>query len=254
MQTEQDRRPSAIPPLHGSRVIAHRGGAANAPENTLAALRETARLGVTWVEVDVALLRDGTAVLFHDDTLERCTNGRGRLSDCTFADLERLDAGSWFAPEFTGERVPTLAQALAEAEAFGLSLNLELKVHGQEGQALVDTVMRVFSDSGFPPDRTFVSCFDHGLINILCRVYPALPRGLLFAAPPQRWQEIAEHYGATSIIADHRCVGAAEIDAMRTAGCNAFVYTVNDPACAEALWDAGLTGVITDRPQSFLAP
>ena len=254
MQTEQDRRPSTIPPLRGLRVIAHRGGAANAPENTLAAFRETARFGVTWVEVDVSLLCDGTAVLFHDDTLDRCTDGRGRLSDCTFADLERLDAGSWFAPEFTGERVPTLAQALAEAEALGLSLNLELKVHGQEGEALVDTVVRVFSDIGFPPDRTFVSCFDHGLIKILCHLYPDLPRGLLFEAPAQRWQETAEHCGATSIIADHRQVGAAEIDAIRTAGCNAYVYTVNDPACAEALWDAGLTGVITDRPQSFLAP
>jgi len=254
MQTDQDRRPGMISPRRGSRVIAHRGGAANAPENTLAAFRESARLGVTWVEVDVSLLRDGTAVLFHDDTLDRCTDGRGRLSDCTLADIEMLDAGGWFAPEFTGERVPTLAQALAEAEAFGLSLNLELKVHGQEGETLVDTVIRVFSDSGFSPDRTFVSCFDHGLIQVLCRLYPALPRGLLFGAPARRWQEAAEHCGATSIIADHRRVSAAEIAAIRTADCYAYVYTVNEPARAEALWDAGLTGVITDHPQSFLAP
>ena len=243
-----------IPPLRGSRVIAHRGGAANAPENTLAALRESARLGVTWVEVDVALLGDGSAVLFHDDTLERCTDGRGRLSDRTVADLERLDAGRWFAPEFTGERIPTLAQGLAEATVLGLSLNLELKVHGQEGEALVDTVIGVFSDSGFPSNRTFVSCFDHGLIDILCRVSPALPRGLLYRALAQGWRDTAEHCGATSIIADHRYVGAAEIAAVRSAGRNAYVYTVNDPACVEALWDAGLTGVITDRPQSFLAP
>jgi glycerophosphoryl diester phosphodiesterase len=254
MQTEQDRRLGMIPPRRGSRVIAHRGGAADAPENTLAAMRQTARLGVTWAEVDVSLLGDGTAVLFHDDTLERCTDGRGRLADCTVADLEKLDAGSWFGPKFTGERIPTLAQALAEAEAFGLSLNLELKVQGREGEALVNTVIGVFSDSGFPPDRTFVSCFDHGLIKILRRVYPALPRGLLFRELTQRWREAAEHCGATSIIADHRYVGGAEVNAIRFAGCKAYVYTVNDPACAEALWDAGLTGVITDRPQSFLVP
>lgn len=254
MQTEQDRRPGTFPPLRETRVIAHRGGAANAPENTLAAMRKSARLGVTWVEIDVALLGDGTAVLFHDDTLERCTDGRGRLADCAVVDLERLDAGGWFAPEFSGERSPTLAQALAEAEALGLSLNMELKVHGREGEALVDTIVNVFSDSGFPPDRTFVSCFDHGLIEILRRVYPTLPRGLLYRELAQGWRETAEHCGASSIIADHRYVGGAEIAAVRSAGRKAYVYTVNDPACVEALWDAGLTGVITDRPQSFLAP
>jgi glycerophosphoryl diester phosphodiesterase len=209
---------------------------------------------VTWLEVDVSLLGDGTPVLFHDDTLERCTDGRGRLSNCTVEDLGRLDAGSWFEPKYTGERVPTLVQALAEAEDLGLSLNLELKVHGQGGEALVDTVIRIFSDSRFPPDRTFVSCFDHDLIKILYQLYPVLPRGLIFRAPAQRWLETAEHCGATSIIAHHQYVGAAEIDAIRAAGCRAYVYTVNDPACVEALWDAGLTGVITDRPQSFLAP
>ncbi len=253
MQTEQDSRPGANPPFCGRRIIAHRGGAANAPENTLAAFRSAARLGVTWVEVDVALLRDGTAVLFHDARLERCTDGHGRLADRTFAELGKLDAGGWFAPEFRGERVPTLAQALAEAEVLGLSFNLELKLHGKEGAALVDGFIRIFSDSGFPPDRTFVSCFDHGLIEILRRLYPVLPRGLLFKALPQGWQATAERCDATNIVADYRRVGAAEIAAIRKGGCDAYVYTVNDPVRVEALWDAGLTGVITDRPQNFLA-
>ncbi|MDH3737613.1 MAG: glycerophosphodiester phosphodiesterase family protein [Alphaproteobacteria bacterium] len=254
MQIEQDGNFGAGPTLGNSHVIAHRGGAANAPENTLAAFRETARLGVTWVEVDVSLLRDGTAVLFHDDTIERCTNGRGRILDCTFADLEPLDAGSWFAPEFAGERVPTLAQALAEAEMLGLSLNFELKLHGQEGEALVDTFVAGLSDSGIAPERTFVSSFDHGLIANLHRLCPELPRGLLFKKLARRWQETAEQCEVSGIVANHQRVGAAEIASIRSAGYNAYVYTVNDPAHAAALWDAGLTGVITDRPQGFLAP
>ena len=254
MQTEQDSLPGAGPPFRGRRVIAHRGGAANAPENTLAAFRSAAQLGVTWVEVDVSLLRDGTAVLFHDDRLERCTDGYGLLANSTFAELEKLDAGGWFAPEFRGERVPTLAQALAEAELLGLSLNLELKRHGKEGEALVETVIRILSESGFPPDRAFASSFDHDMIEMLHRLYPVLPRGLLFGALTEGWRAVAERCAATNIIADHRRIGSAEIAAIRKAGCDAYVYTVNEPRRADALWDAGLTGVITDRPQNFLAP
>lgn len=240
-----------LPP--GSRVIAHRGGAANAPENTLAALREAARTGVTWVEVDVSLLGDGTAVLFHDDTLDRCTDGSGRLVDCAFADLERLDAGRWFAADFAGERVPTLAQAIAEAEELGLSFNLELKVHKYESEALVRSVVRVFEDSRFPPERTFVSCLDHASIELLHGLHPPVPRGLLFGVLTRCWQRAVERCRATSIIVDHQRVGVAEIADIRAAGCDAYVYTVNEPTRIDALWGAGLTGVITDQPQNFLA-
>jgi glycerophosphoryl diester phosphodiesterase len=238
----------------GSRVIAHRGGAANAPENTLAALRSAARLGVGWVEVDVALLGDGTAVLFHDDTVDRCTDGHGRLAECTFADLEALDAGSWFAKEFAGERVPTLGVALAAAADLGLSLNLELKQQKNDRDALVDAVIRIVEGCGFPPERLFVSCFDHALIEGLYGLRPALPRGLLFEDLVPRWRDAAERCGATSIVADHRRVRPAEIAAVHAAGYNAYVYTVNEPRAVAGLWDAGLTGVITDRPQDFLAP
>ena len=244
----------SIVPVRERRVVAHRGGAANAPENTLAAFRKAAHLGVKWVEIDVSLLGDGTAILFHDAGLDRCTDGQGRLTEATFAEIENLDAGGWFASEFAGERIPTLAQALAEAGSLGLSINLELKRHGREGAALVDAVARIFSDSGFPPDRLFVSSFDHALIEMLRRLSPALPRGLLFKALTKAWRAIAERCDATNIIADYRRVGAAQIEAVRAGGCDAYVYTVNEPAQVEALWEAGLSGVITDCPQKFLAP
>src|SRR5258708_11793081 len=94
------------------RIIAHRGASAIAPENTLAAFRAAAVSGATWVEFDVSLTKDGRPVVFHDDLLDRTTDGTGLLAETPFEILTHLDAGSWFAPDFSGEMVPTLEEDL----------------------------------------------------------------------------------------------------------------------------------------------
>ena len=101
-------------------VIGHRGAAAHAPENTLASIRSAAALGASWVEFDVKLTADGRCIVFHDDALDRTTDGRGAVSTATHDEINRLDAGAWFAPAFAGERVPSLAAAL------GLIIGLRL--------------------------------------------------------------------------------------------------------------------------------
>ena len=102
-------------------------GRGRAPENTLAGLRKAHELGARWVEFDVMLTRDGVPVLIHDETLQRTTDGRGRVARHTAAELGLLDAGAWFAPEFAGERVPTLAEAVAVLLELGLNANVEIK-------------------------------------------------------------------------------------------------------------------------------
>src|SRR5690606_12298150 len=116
-----------------ARTIGHRGCAAHAPENTLAGLREAAKRGVTWVEIDVCLLRDGTPIIIHDNKVDRTTDGTGLLADLDWGQVAGLDAGSWFDAKFAGERVPRLDDGLTEVQGLGLGLNLELKVHGDEG-------------------------------------------------------------------------------------------------------------------------
>jgi len=96
-----------------TQVIAHRGGSAYRPENTLAAFRNAIALGTAWFELDCTLTKDGEVVVIHDDTLARTTGGApGVVHDYTMAELKRFDIGSWFAPEFAGERFPTLGEAL----------------------------------------------------------------------------------------------------------------------------------------------
>ena len=93
-------------------IIAHRGGAKRAPENTLASARHAYASGASSMELDVGLSSDGEFYILHDDTLDRTTNGRGRLDQTPAAEIDQLDAGSWFASEFAGEPVPRLADAL----------------------------------------------------------------------------------------------------------------------------------------------
>ncbi|MEZ4267220.1 MAG: glycerophosphodiester phosphodiesterase family protein [Myxococcota bacterium] len=124
----------ALPPSPGATqfrgaIFAHRaqtGGAAPAPENTLAAIRAAAQAGVRAVEVDVRLSADGRAVLMHDDTLDRTTDGAGPVSERTLADLRALSADAGIA-DYAGEPVPTLDEAVALARALGLWLELDVK-------------------------------------------------------------------------------------------------------------------------------
>src|SRR4051794_41111249 len=93
-------------------LIAHRGGAGEAPENTLAAFRRSLAMGITWFELDVQSTRDGALVVIHDETIDRTTNGTSPVASLLFEEIRRLDAGSHFGPEYAGEKVPTLREVL----------------------------------------------------------------------------------------------------------------------------------------------
>jgi glycerophosphoryl diester phosphodiesterase len=119
----QAPEPVPQPPVPGARsdprrvrIIAHRGVAKRAPQNTLAAARETIALGLDYIEVDLQTTADGLLVDIHNDSVEGTTNGRGRVRDLTYAQIRALDAGSWFAPQFKGARVPLLGEVLALAK------------------------------------------------------------------------------------------------------------------------------------------
>ncbi len=123
---------AATPPLMGVRqIIAHRGADAERPENTLASYRRAIETGATAVEVDVRTTRDGRLVILHDATLDRTTNGRGPIQEKTWAEVGRLDAGSWFDPKYHDQRVPTLAEALALCRD-KIDVVLDLKLQGAE--------------------------------------------------------------------------------------------------------------------------
>ena len=111
-------------------VCAHRGASDSHPENTISAFREAIRLGVQMIELDVTLSKDGKLVIIHDYTVDRTTNGSGRVKELTLADLKKLDAGSWKGSRFKGELIPTLKEVL-EIMPYNIWLNIHLKGDGE---------------------------------------------------------------------------------------------------------------------------
>ncbi|MDX2320648.1 MAG: glycerophosphodiester phosphodiesterase family protein, partial [Moritella sp.] len=131
-------------------IVGHRGAAALAPENTLASIKRAADEGLNWVEIDTQLTADGIPVLFHDETVARCTNGSGKLASFTLNELKQLDAGSWFESAFRNEKIPTLEEALQICLEKELSINLELKIHHSfQAAPLVKSLAAVIKSFGF---------------------------------------------------------------------------------------------------------
>lgn len=230
------------------RLIGHRGAKENAPENTLASLREAARQGARWVEVDVMLTRDRQPVLIHDDTLNRTTSGFGPVPDLTLAELKRLDAGSWFNPRFAGETVPTLEEALALILDLGLGLNLEIKPYpGQDvptAEVAIATLKRLW-----PADRPLLlSSFEVPCLEVAHDLAPDIPRGYLLWDPPADWAAIADRVGAATLNVHQDRQTAETVAAYRATGRPVLAYTVNDPQRARTLFDWGVAAVFTDAP------
>ncbi len=169
------------------RTVGHRGAAGVAPENTFAAFRAALAAGVDEVEFDVQLTRDGVPVVLHDATLDRTTDGQGPLRDRTWAEVERLDAGSWHSPEHAGERVPSLDQLCHWIADKPLDLSLELKQPAPaEGLArderLVPAVLAALGAHSLL-GRTVLHSFDHPSIGRGRELEPAATTALLHSGP-----------------------------------------------------------------------
>jgi len=229
------------------RVIAHRGGGALAPENTLAALEVAARHGCRAVEFDVRLSADGTPVLLHDATLDRTTDGRGRVARTSDAVLRTLDAGRWYGAAFAGEPLPTLQQAIERCLALGLWANVELKADPGCEAACGETVARAVSATleGRPP---LLSSFSARALDAVRGTTPSLPRALLVRDLRGDWLRQACDLGCVAVHTAARRVRPPVINAVRWAGLALACYTVDDPDEAARLFAAGVAAVFTDRP------
>ncbi|MCB9948912.1 MAG: glycerophosphodiester phosphodiesterase [Rhodospirillaceae bacterium] len=237
-----------------ARVIGHRGAAAHAPENTIAGLARAAALGVAMVEVDAKLSRDGIPVLFHDDRLDRTTNGKGPVAQADHETLSRLDAGSWFGPAFAGEPIPTLAAAIAEMTRLKLALNLEIKPCPGRERETAEIALAV-AQAHWPADRPppLVSSFAVECLEVAQVAAPDWPRGLLLERATPGWDRLAQRLDAASVNIAAGMASAVAIAGYRRGGRRCLAYTVNDAMEAESLLAMGMDAVISDCPDLILA-
>ncbi|MEK9723172.1 MAG: glycerophosphodiester phosphodiesterase [Rhodospirillaceae bacterium] len=236
------------------RVIGHRGAAGHAPENTLASIRKAAELGATWVEFDVKLSADGVPVLCHDDTLERTTDGRGRVAARTARELARLDAGGWFDPAFAGEPLPTLDAALAQLAALGLGANVEIKpCPGREAETGYVAAAALAADWPSSLPEPLISSFSTAALNAAAGAAPAIPRALLVYGVPVDWRGMVDDLRCVALHAQSRRLRRATAKAALATGMALRVYTVNRPGRARQLMGWGVDAIITDYPDRILS-
>lgn len=232
-----------------ARVIGHRGAGLLAPENTLAALRLAAKLGLAAVEIDVRLSADAVGVLIHDARLERTTDGRGAVAATPLAAIKTLDAGRWFAPACAGEPVPTLDEAIAVLIAHGLGVNVEIKAEAgcgaRAGAAVATRLAERWPHAHLP---CLISSFDPAALAAAASVAPILPRALIADQLPADWRARRAALDLAAVHCRATALGAAEIAALTAAGVAWRCYTVDDPHAAARLLARGCAGIFTDRP------
>lgn len=165
-------------------VLGHRGALRDAPENTLASFHEAIAQRAHGVEMDVKLSRDGQVVVMHDRTVDRTTDGTGRVADLTLSDLKTLDAGAKFSPRFTGERIPTLDEVIVAVPPPTL-LNIELTNYGTIGDGLEGRVAEAVHRHN-AGDRVILSSF-HPLTIRAARRASSLPLALLTGVFKPLW-------------------------------------------------------------------
>jgi glycerophosphoryl diester phosphodiesterase len=241
------------PQLHLPKVIGHRGAARRAPENTFAGFRKAAALGCTWVECDVRLSHDDHPIIFHDETLERTTDGRGRPGATPLRDLRSLDAGGYFDRSYRGERIPTLEETLTLLRSMGLGCDLEMKAEPSRERTLAavvaHTIERLWSKDGA---SLLVTSSSPLAIEAFARMAPHIPRGYLTRALPLDWQGRAERSGAAAVVCDHKSLWVANVRSVNAAGYPLLAYTVNDVSRARELFAWGIDSVISDAPDVIL--
>ncbi|MEU7042514.1 glycerophosphodiester phosphodiesterase family protein [Streptomyces varsoviensis] len=255
---------AAATPSHTPLVIGHRGSPVSAPENTLASVDAAARLGITWVENDVQRTKDGALVVLHDTTLSRTTDveqrypdrSPWRVADFTLAEIERLDAGSWYGRRFAGQRVPTLGRYLDRVERNRQNLLMEVKAPelypGIERRITSELRRRGWLDRPHVARRLVLQSFNAASLRTLHRLRPDLTLGFLGAPKTGELRSYAAY--ADQLNPNHKSVTPSYLRAVHALrgphgrALRLSAWTVDDVGTARSLARMGVDGIITNKP------
>ena len=233
-------------------IIAHRGASEQCPENTLAAFERAIALGADMVELDVQLSSDGEVVVFHDDKLGRCTDGRGRLASCSLMTLKNLDAGSWFDRDFQGEKIPTLTEVLDLCKD-RIAVNIEIKteaVTDETGGGIEARCLDLVEKSGMGSHVVF-SSFDPRVVLHLKEIDPDISVAILYEKKrygAKMPSDVVQSLGADAFNCTPRQLSDAWFQDLKSHGIPVNIYTINDVASMRRQLARGVDGMFTNKP------
>lgn len=215
--------------------IGHRGAAGHAPENTLAAIQKGIALGVDFVEIDVRRTADGVLVVLHDETVNRTTNGKGRVDRLSLQEVKKFNAGN-------GEHIPTLEEVLKVA-AGKAGLMVELKVKG-----MAQRTVEVVHEAGFR-DPVIYASFLHDELKHVRTVDPGVSLMMLLSSLSRASVARAVKYGPSYVGLRHDKATRPLVDAFHRADLLVFVYTADAPSDIQRALSFDVDGVISNFPE-----
>jgi glycerophosphoryl diester phosphodiesterase len=232
--------PDVFRPRRSVEVIAHRGASGIAPENTLSAFQFAADMGADWLEMDVQRTRDGVLVVIHDTTVDRTTNGHGRVVDLDLAQLGALDAGSWFSPKFVDERIPTLREVLDLAREARIRVFPEIKQPGLY-PGIETQLVHALRAAGMD-QCALVTSFDRGSLQRVHALAPSIPLALCSTVEPSTPPE-----GTVVLCPSVATTLAAPelVSRVHAAGLRVWPFTLDGDAQMQALIAIGVDGFVT---------
>ncbi len=230
-----------IPAPNNTMVIAHRGAAGKAPENSIAALTSAIKDGADWIEIDVQESEDGEILVIHDSDFMKLSNNPLNVWNGSLEEIKQLDIGSWFGPQFSGERVPTLQEVLELARGRCRVL-IELKYYGHN-QHLERRVAEIVEKLDMVGEIAIMSLEYKG-IEKFRSLRPDWPVGLLLSKAIGKISEIEVDFLAINMTS----AKPAYIRRIQESGKQIFVWTVNDPASMSRIMALGVDAIITDEP------
>lgn len=223
-------------------IIAHRGASGTCPENTLLAFRTALETGAGWLELDTQLV-ENELIVFHDDELERTTNGQGALADIGLKELRQLDAGQ-------GEKVPFLHEVLSLATGRA-QVNIELKGVGT-GQATAALLNEFFAQQKLGPGDILASSLRLEELLEFHRLMPEVRRAAIFEDLPNGFRSELKRLKCWSVHLQKSLITEKVIAMADQQNCRVFAWTVNEVAEAERLISCGVMGIFTDYPERFI--
>jgi glycerophosphoryl diester phosphodiesterase len=227
-------------------IIAHRGAKGMAPENTLAAFKLGMEHGCEGIELDVHLSVDGEILVCHDATLDRTSNGTGRICEHTLSEIQSFDAGLWYGEAYKGERIPTLAEVFDLVPA-SIMINVEVK-EPYEGR--METELIKFLRERGRMDNVVISSFDHKCVRRIKLAEPKAKIGLLYQTKLLDPLAYARSFDVDvySLHPYYQLLDAEDVQAAVAGGLKVYPYTANSEKDLLQLTSYGVSGIITDFP------
>jgi glycerophosphoryl diester phosphodiesterase len=233
-------------------VIAHRGASAYYPENTFPAIAGAIDLGADMVEFDVQLTADKEVVVFHDEKISRCTDGSGKISDYTLAQLKKLDAGSWFDKKFRNTKILTLAEALDICRD-KIAVNIEIKAEAVNRMffgGIEEKCLNMVELAGMT-NHVVYSSFEPRAIMHLKEIDGNAPVAVLFEKKHYQDQlpsQIVKLLSADAFHCSRSQLCKKWLEDIKAHDLSVNVYTVDDPGSMRRLLVQGVSGIFTNKP------